>query len=366
MSDDTVPAGVRLTRPRPAGARRGGTSEYASLLGDVRAAGLLRKRPGYYAVVTAVVSAVGLLAVVLLLRLGPSPWQLLVAALFGVVFAQFGFLAHEAAHRQVFAAGPSNDLAASILGPALVGLSYTWWQTDHNRHHAEPNVMGRDSGVNPDLLVFRVEDAAVRTGAARRFTRIQGYAILPMLLVVGLDLHVQSVRFLLTHLDSRSRRVELAMLLARLALFALLVLWVLPVGLAFAFLGVQLAVFGLYIGGSFLPNHVGMPVLTDGHGLDYLRKQVTTSRNLSGGPLMSTLTGGLSLQIEHHLFPGMARPNLWAVRPIVQAHCERLGLTYTELTPIAAVAAVVQHMNRVGLSAGAQFRCPLTDECGRQ
>jgi hypothetical protein len=32
-----------------------------------------------------------------------------------------------------------------------------------------------------------------------------------------------------------------------------------PLGLAFAFLGVQLAVFGLYMGASFAPNHVGMP-----------------------------------------------------------------------------------------------------------
>ena len=315
---------------------------------------------------TSAITALGGIAVVLLLVLGPSPWQLLVAALFGVVFAQFGFLAHEAAHRQVFASGPANDLAARILGAAVVGLGYTWWKQNHNRHHAEPNVMGRDSGVNPDLLVFREEDAATRTGAARRFTRIQGYLILPLLLVVGLDLHNQSVRYLLTHHATRDEKLELALILGRLTLFPLLVFWTLPIGLAFAFLGTQLAVFGLYLGGTFLPNHVGMPVLTAGHGLNYLRKQVTTSRNLTGGRTMSTLTGGLSLQIEHHLFPGMARPNLWAARPIVRAHTEALGLTYTELPPTAALATVIQHMNRVGLAAGKQFRCPLTEDRGLQ
>jgi hypothetical protein len=34
-----------------------------------------------------------------------------------------------------------------------------------------------------------------------------------------------------------------------------------PLGMAFAFLGVQLAVFGLYMGASLAPNHVGMPIV---------------------------------------------------------------------------------------------------------
>jgi fatty acid desaturase len=365
MSDVLSPSGVGSTTPRRSRGA-GENSEYAALLTEIREAGLLRKRVGYYAAVTAVLTVLGALAVVLLLVLGPTPWQLLVAALLGVVFAQFGFLAHEAAHRQVFASGPANDLAARIVGAVVVGLGYTWWQQNHNRHHAEPNVLGRDSGVNPDLLVFREEDAVGRTDGARRFTRVQGSAVLPLLLFVGLDLHHQSVRYLLAHHATGSRRLELALILARLTLFPLLVFLALPVGLAFAFLAVQLAVFGVYIGGSFLPNHVGMPVLTPGHGLNYLRKQVITSRNLSGGRVMSTLTGGLSLQIEHHLFPGMARPNLWAARRIVRSHCSRLGLTYTELSMPAAVAFVIRYLNRVGLAAGAKFRCPLTEECGRQ
>ena len=33
----------------------------------------------------------------------------------------------------------------------------------------------------------------------------------------------------------------------------------LPLGMAFAFVGVQMAVFGVYMGASFAPNHKGMP-----------------------------------------------------------------------------------------------------------
>jgi fatty acid desaturase len=41
------------------------------------------------------------------------------------------------------------------------------------------------------------------------------------------------------------------------------------------------------------------------------------SRNISGGPLISVLMGGVNYQIEHHLFPSMARPQLRKAQPLV-------------------------------------------------
>jgi fatty acid desaturase len=363
-SASTSSTAVRATRSRTRAAGAADPTAFAALLAEVRAAGLLAKRPGYYAGVAAVNLLLAAGCIAALLLLGPTPWQLAVAAVLGLVVGQFGFLAHEAAHRQVFERGPANDLAARIIGPAVVGLSYTWWQDGHNRHHAHPNVVGRDPSVDPQTFVFRQEDVGEPKAARRRVLRVQGWLMPPALLFEGVALHVTSLLALLRMHRDRDRNVELALLVARLVALPALVLAVLPPGLALGFLGVQLAVFGLYLGGSFVPNHVGMPILEHGHGLDYLRKQVLTSRNLRGGALASTLTGGLSLQIEHHLFPGMARPNLLKARPIVLAHCRALGLPYTELSVTAAWGRVVRHLNEVGSTAGA-FRCPVTEDCGR-
>jgi fatty acid desaturase len=41
------------------------------------------------------------------------------------------------------------------------------------------------------------------------------------------------------------------------------------------------------------------------------------SRNISGGPPISVLMGGLNYQIEHHLFPSMERPQLRKAQPLV-------------------------------------------------
>ena len=62
------------------------------------------------------------------------------------------------------------------------------------------------------------------------------------------------------------------------------------------------------MGSSFAPNHIGMPLVSAKLKLDFLRRQVLMSRNISGGPLISVFMGGLNYQIEHHLFPSMARP----------------------------------------------------------
>ena len=55
--------------------------------------------------------------------------------------------------------------------------------------------------------------------------------------------------------------------------------------MAVAFLVVHQALFGVYLGMTFAPNHKGMPMLTGERRLDFLRKQVLTSRNVRGGRL---------------------------------------------------------------------------------
>ena len=73
-------------------------------------------------------------------------------------------------------------------------------------------------------------------------------------------------------------------------------------------MAVQLGVFGFYLGAAFAPNHIGDAAGVSAPEVDLLRRQVVVSRNISGGPVMSVLMGGLNYQVEHHLFPSMAGP----------------------------------------------------------
>jgi hypothetical protein len=85
------------------------------------------------------------------------------------------------------------------------------------------------------------------------------------------------------------------------------------------FIAVHQAWFGVYLGSSFAPNHKGMPVLSEDSKLDYLRRQVLTSRNVRGGWLVDTALGGLNYQIEHHFSRACPAPTCAALRPWCQA-----------------------------------------------
>jgi fatty acid desaturase len=133
-------------------------------------------------------------------------------------------------------------------------------------------------------------------------------------------------------------------------------------GWGIAFLAVQAAVFGITMGGSFAPNHKGMPLIDRSAKVDFLRRQVLTSRNISGGRLMDVAMGGLNNQVEHHLFPSMPSANLRKVKPIVAAYCAERGIPVTETNLIASYKIVIDYLNQVGLEQADPFDCPLMSE----
>ncbi|WIE56335.1 acyl-CoA desaturase [Curtobacterium sp. MCBD17_003] len=353
--------GYTRTRPAPAGSR-GGTSLYSGLLRQVKDRGLLERRTGYYwAVFGVLIVALGG-AWAAFAFLGASWFQLIVAAALGVLFTQFAFLSHEAAHRQVFASHRWNDGTAQYAGTFLAGVSYSWWMNKHTRHHGNPNTVGKDPDVSFAALSFREEDAASRSGFLRKLVRVQGYAFFPMLLLEGANLHWQSAKVLANPRELRGRRIEAALFLLRFCLYLGAVFWFLPLGLAVAFLGVQLAVFGLYMGASFAPNHKGMPMIPHDQKVDFFSRQVLTSRNIRGGWWMAHFMGGLNYQVEHHLFPNMPRPHLGAARKMVREYCMENDVPYTETSLVRSYQIVVEYLNRVGLAARDPFECPIVAE----
>lgn len=338
------------------------THSYKSLSKTVRDAGLLGRATGFYVRLLAVQTLALAVLVAVFVLLGDSWFQLLVAAGLGIVMTQFAFVAHEAAHRQVFASGPLNDRVGRLLANAVVGISYSWWMTKHSRHHANPNKAGADPDIEPGVLRFSPQDAALRTGPGAWFGRVQGYLFFPLLTLEGLNLHVTSVRSLVRNEKGRDRAVELTTIALRIAAYVGVVFWALPIGMGFAFLGVQLAVFGVYMGASFAPNHKGMAMVPEGTKIDFLTKQVLTSRNIRGGRFMSHLMGGLNYQVEHHLFPSMPRPHLAHAAAIVKEYCATHGVPYTETSLAESYRIVVRYLNAVGLGARDPFDCPMYQE----
>jgi fatty acid desaturase len=356
-----APRPIRRTiaRTTPVGqAQAAHASSYTALAKRVKAEGLLDRRPGSYVLRGIVLAALFAVGFALLFLLGHTWWQLLVAGYFSVLFTQAAFLAHDSAHKQIFTSGPRGEVVSRILGNLVVGLSYGWWMNKHTRHHANPNTIGRDNDIAAGAVVFVPEDAMARTGLKRWLTARQGYFFIPILMVAGLDLHVSAVKAILGAEPVQHRVQEGLFIALRLLGFAGLVFLVLGPVLGLAFMAVQIATFGVYMGGTFAVNHTGMGQIGHDQKVDYLRRQVLTSRNISGGWPMAQAMGGLNYQIEHHLFPNMPSVNLRRVRPIVRAYCADLGVHYEENTFGRAFAAVLKYLHRVGIRHADPFDCP--------
>jgi len=69
-------------------------------------------------------------------------------------------------------------------------------------------------------------------------------------------------------------------------------------------------------------------IVAESRGEWYLR-QLQGSANIEGSPLFHIMTGNLSHQIEHHLFPDMPSNRYAEVAPQVRALCQQYGLPYT-------------------------------------
>ena len=289
---------------------------------------------------------------------GDSWYQLVVAAALGVVLSQYGFLAHDAAHRQIFESNRANEWNARLMSTLVIGLSYGWWVKKHNAHHRSPNQIGRTPTSHPVGWSSPRRRPSRGSPWVRWVRRHQGYLFFPMLLLEGLNLHAAGVRTLLQRPDLRHRALEGGLIAVRFVAYLALLFLVMPPGLAVAFLGVQMATFGLLLGAAFAPNHKGMPVVPRDAKLDFLRRQVLMSRNVRGGRFVDLAMGGLNYQIEHHLFPSMPRDNLRLARPVVRAYCLEKDIPYTEASLVGSYAIVIRYLNVVGLGERDPFSCP--------
>jgi fatty acid desaturase len=284
-----------------------------------------------------------------LVAIGQSWLVLVPAVLLGVASTQVAFLGHDGGHQQIAATRTGNTVVGLLAGNLLTGLSIGWWIDKHVRHHANPNKEDHDPDIGEGVFAFTTAQAANRAGRLpRAIARNQAVLFFPLLTLEGLNLHVASVRWLFRACGGRLRRTELLLLSAHMLAYLGVVLWVLSPVLAVAFVAVHQAVFGLYMGCSFAPNHKGMPILGAEQKLDYLRRQVVTSRNVRGGWFVDQLLGGLNYQVEHHLFPSMPRTHLRKAQRLVQTYCAQHRIPYTETSLFASYACALRYLHALG------------------
>ena len=325
------------------------STDYADLRKRIKAAGLLEHQPLYYTLkfilnIILFGSAIALLVFV-------ANWHytllLLIALFWAFVYVQIGTLGHDAGHTQISRKAWKNNLMGYLLGNMTIGMSREWWVNKHNEHHANPNLLDLDPDIDFPIVIF---DPAQLEGKARwqkMLIRYQAYLFFPILTLVSVSMRAHSLITIITK-PTKHRTLELLTLGIYYLSYGALVFYSLPIWEALLFVVVHQALFGLYMGSIFAPNHKGMPVLPADHKLDFLRLQVLTSRNVSGHPITDFLYGGLNYQVEHHLFPSAPRNKLRQIHHMTKEFCHERGIPFYETSLFRSYVELTQHLHEVG------------------
>jgi NADPH-dependent stearoyl-CoA 9-desaturase len=247
--------------------------------------------------------------------------------------------------------------------PALQGKTYEWdfpmpsehWRHTHNDiHHVFTNVVGKDRDVGFGFLRVSADQPWQSWHRHQLFWAL----VLGLAFDLGVAVHDLELEFPREQrrADYEEAKREVLRKIARVA-------------------GRDYLLFPVLAGPSFLPVLLGnlsasairnlwsFAVIFCGHfpegvtmfdesalagesrGAWYVR-QMQGSANITGGRLLHLLTGNLSHQIEHHLYPDMPAHRYGEIAGEVRAVCQRHGVPYHAGTLRQQVGAVVRRLVR--------------------
>lgn len=231
--------------------------------------------------------------------------------------------------------------------PSLNSKTYDWdivcakehWKHSHNvEHHDHTNILGRDHDYGYGMLRLT---PAMRWRPATLLQPLW-YALLALYFQWGVAIHdIKLGRFLKGRMSRQELRQRAAPFVRKASrqlfkdylLFPLLAFWQWPRVLlgnlaanGLRNLWTNAIIFcGHFTEDARVFSRAEVESETRGHW--YLR-QIRGSSNLEGGRWFHLLTGHLSHQIEHHLFPDVPAPRYAEIAPRVQAICARYGVHY--------------------------------------
>ncbi len=256
--------------------------------------------------------------------------------------------------------------------PELDSRSYEWdivctaddWRHSHNyEHHTFTNVLGKDRDIGYALL---------RVSPEQRWHPV--YLVQPVSALVlafifqwGVGLHDLRIDETLTGRQPLAKlRAHARPFLAKAgwqvakdyAFFPALALWNAPRVLAgnlLANMARNLWSFAIIFCGHF-PSGVRLYTEDEARGESrgqwYVR-QLNGSANIEGGRLLHVLSGHLSHQIEHHLFPDLPAARYPSIAPRVRDICERYGQAYNTGSFRKQLGSVVARIFRHALPSAA-------------
>ena len=284
------------------------------------------------------------------LVVGTASGSVILRVLIGVAMGPFLFAlastGHESGHGTASRHRLINDLTG-LLSMSIIGFPARGWKLKHDIHHKYGGVQGLDTDSEPGL-----ENYLRRGWFARTFIRTFNEHEWLFWWLSPLSLCVTTWRFAIINLASkRMRRGSqnawvVADMATAVAFFTACGLYTVSFGGLNLLLLVLLpfAISGIVAAIAFVPNHRGMPPLTNEQGRRASRYSHVNSRTvlypsyLPGNYFMNYVPW----QTEHHVFPTIPGHRLKEFSPHLQAYAKEEGLKLE----IDTIFSVMPHMLR--------------------
>ncbi|HEX2685362.1 MAG TPA: acyl-CoA desaturase [Kofleriaceae bacterium] len=307
----------------------------------LQAAGVYERAQGYHVLWFA--GTLALYAGCFAVLLGQPSIGVRLLAIVGLAVGvmQFGLFAHEVGHGAVTRSAIWREALGQLSNSLLIGFGFSHWQATHPVHHNHPNTEGMDPDMESRGYALYESATSRNHGFVARF---QPVTMLLGFLLWGFAIRVVAVVHAIRHVRAdRKAAIDLVCIAGHVGM------WV-GLGLAFGALEAMVVNYcaitmlnGVYMGAILVVPHVGTGTRTTQDELPYFERQVVFSRNYDASALGTLLCGGLNLQIEHHLLPGIPCVRLRRARPIILAYCEEHGLPYRQVGYWAAWREVIHH-----------------------
>jgi fatty acid desaturase 2 (delta-6 desaturase) len=308
-----------------------------------------------------------------------APYNIYASMLAFVLFkTRCGWVQHEGGHLSLTGNKTADRTIQAITMGLAGGLSGTFWNTMHHKHHAAPQKIKHDIDLDttPAVAFFKTAFEKNTNGPAasaymsRWWMRMQAWLFLPV--TNGVFVHLfwtyylhpkRVLSALFAVAQSRKKNgptLEAVCMLSCHTVIPIIFYFRGDVSVFSAYLLLMVCNFWnvIYLFGHFSLSHTFTDVIPETEHRLWFEYAIRHSVNISNkSALVSWAMGYLNFQIEHHLFPSMPQHKNAIAAPHVRAFCARWNgkngnecqLKYVELGYVDAWRKMFANLSDVGM-----------------
>jgi len=271
-----------------------------------------------------------------------TEWIALGLIIFSIGNGRCGWLMHEGGHGSLTGNLKVDKLLQALLFGLANGMSGSYWNNQHNKHHACPQKLEHDVDLNTlPLVAFNQQIAKKATGLNRIWLRFQAFLFAPVVVTLV-------VLFWVFFLHPRwiiRRKMYLEGVCVTLRALFVIKFFSPTIFLANTCVG------AMYIFINFALSHTHTAAVPSDEFPNWVSYASNHTINIQQSWWCDWWMGYLNFQIEHHLFPTMPQYRQKQISPRVKALFEKHGLKYEVRSYWQALWDTAKNLHTVGWEA---------------